>query len=193
MLINKLFYSILCQIWIYCTCTESKECCKMMYLSWLTWLKNKRKWCSLLCLYKILLQCRNCKQWRDCNMVLIHTSVWEDDHISSVPVCTVSFYIKSVYCFLKTCILIIYNRNDFYLKPISLDVFDLHKVSVCKDRVVYLKNAAVFRFFLKYVACITDVKCCRCYNFLTDRINRRICNLCKTLFKVVKQRLSVSW
>ena len=58
------------------------------------------------------------RQGRNCHMVIIHASVGKDQDIGSVSVCTVCLNKETVYGFLKTGILIINNRNGFYLKSV---------------------------------------------------------------------------
>ena len=54
---------------------------------------------------------------------------------------------------------------------------------------MYLDYLAVFRLFLKNVTVVADINRCGGDNFLTDCVNRRVCNLSKHLLEVIKQRL----
>ena len=48
---------------------------------------------------------------------------------------------------------------------------------------------AVLRSFLQNIAFLADINRGGCYDFLTDRIDRRVRYLCKELFEIVEQRL----
>ena len=81
-------------------------------------------------------------------MVIIHASVGKDQDIGSVSVCTVRLNKETIYGFLKTGILIINNRNGFYLKSVYFHIADFHQVCVGQNRIVDPKYFTVLRLFL---------------------------------------------
>ena len=190
---DKLFYSAVGKIRIYRTGTISQYCSKVMYFSWLCWFKYHCNTCSLLCSYKMLLHWSYRKKWRYSHMILINSPVSKDKNVCTLLVSSVSFKTHTVKCFLKWCILIISNRNINALKSLFIHIFNLHKVSVSKDRIADFKHLAVVSLFFKQISVLTDINACRCYDFLSYRINRRVCNLCKKLFKIVEQWLRLIW
>ena len=54
-LVNQLFNGILCKIRVDCTRAETKQCSKMMNLTWLAGLQNHRKRSTFFGLNQILL------------------------------------------------------------------------------------------------------------------------------------------
>ena len=163
----------------------------MVDLTRLTTLQDHSHCSSLFRLDQMLLHCGNCQQRRDCHMVLIHATVGQDQNVCAVTVCTVCLYKQTVNGFLQTCVFIINDRNDSNFKAFSFHMFDLQKVCVCQDRVFNFQYLTVFRLFFQNISILTDVNRCRCNNFLTDSIDWRVCNLCKQLFEVIKQRLMI--
>ena len=163
-----------------------------MNLSRLTGLKNNRNLGSFLGSYKIILHCRYCKQRRNCYMVLINSSVGENEYVDTFTVMSVSFNKKTVDCFLHRCILIIYYRKNCNLKAFLLHILNLEQIRIGKNRIVDSKYLTVSCCLFKNISVRSKIHCCRCDNLLSESINRRIRNLCKKLLKIVKQRNSLS-
>ena len=126
-------------------------------------------------------------------MVFVNSSVGEDKNICTIIVSLVSFNEKSLNSLWKSCVLVVENRDNRNLKARNVHILDFENIGWCKNRVVNLHNLAVFGTLLKDVAVLTDINCCWCYNFLTDCVNRWVCNLCKELFEVVEKRLRFFW
>ena len=124
-------------------------------------------------------------------MVLIHATIGENQDVCSVTVCTVCLYKQTVNGFLQTCVFIINNRNNSNFEAFFFHMFDFQKVCICQNRIFDLQYLTVFRLFLQNVSIFTNINCCGCDNLLTDSIDWRVCNLCKQLFEIVKQRLMI--
>ena len=122
-------------------------------------------------------------------MVLINTAVRKNDNVGSFSVCTVYLNKKMLNRFIQVCIFIEGNRNRLNFEVLCLHSLDFHQICVCQDRIVYLQYMTVLRFFFQKVSILANINSCGGYYFLTDRINRRICYLCKQLFEVAKQWL----
>ena len=181
--------TLMCKIRVNCTGAIAKERSKMMYFSRLTGLQNNRNRSSLLRPYQMLLQCGYCQKRRDCHMVLIHATVRQNQDVDTVTVSTVCFYKQTVNGLLQAGILIISNREHFYFESRLLHIFNLQKVGLCQNRIVNPHNAAVLLFCFQKVAGLSNINRGRGYDLLTDGINRRVSNLCKQLFEIIKQRL----
>ena len=189
MIVDQLLDRLLRQIRVDRGSTEAKQRCKMMYLTRLCGLQNDVHAGSLFRTDQMLLQSRNGKQRRDRHTVLIHTTVRKDDDVGSITVSSVHLYEKTVDRLLQAGVLIIGNRNDLYLKALRLHILDLQKVGVSQDRIVHLQHITVFRHFLQQVSVFAKIDRRGRHDLLTDRIDRRVCHLCKKLLKVVEQRM----
>ena len=163
----------------------------MMNLTWFPTFQDHGYCCSLLGLDQMLLHSGNSQQRRDCNMVLIHTSVGENQNVGTVTVGTVCLNKQTVNGFLQTCVFIINDRNNANFESFFFHMLDFQKVCICQDRIFNFQYLTVFRLFFQNISILTDVNRCRCNNFLTDSIDWRVCNLCKQLFEVIKQRLMI--
>ena len=179
MWIYHLLDRLYCKIWIDCTCTVSEKCCKVMNISWISTLKDDRNRCSLLCTYQMLLHSWHCKKWWDCHMVLVNAPVWENEYIYTISVELIGLDEESVQSLLHGCVLIIKNRKCRNLKSRYIHILDLQKICICQYWMVDLQHMAVLRLLFKDVAVLSEIYRCGCDNFLSDRIDRRICNLCK--------------
>ena len=151
----------------------------MMYFSWLSGLKNDCNGSSLLRAHQMLLQSGQCQKWRHSHMILVNTTVRKDQNIRSVTDCTIYFDKQVIHCFFQTGIFIINSRNLCNFESILFHVLNLQKINICKDRIIDLEHLAVFCFFFQKISVCSDVYSRGCYHFLTDCVNRWICNLCK--------------
>ena len=124
-------------------------------------------------------------------MVLIHATVGQDQDVCAVTICTVCLNKQAVNGFLQTCVFIINNRNNANFEAFLFHMFDFQKVSICQDRIFDLQYLTVFRLFLQNVSIFANINRCRCDDLLTDGIDWRVCNLCKQLLEIVKQRLMI--
>ncbi len=123
--VNQLLNGFLCKIRIDCTRTVPNQRRKIVHLSWLRRFQNQRHTRSLFCAHQVLLHRGNRQKRRNCHMVFVHAPVRKNNNIHTVAVCTVHLYIKMVNCAFQTCVLIINNRNNLYLKTLPLHVFNL--------------------------------------------------------------------
>ena len=81
------------------------------------------------------------------------------------------------------------NRYLCYLEAFYLHILNLQHVRVCQNRIINPKHLTVLRLLFEQVALDACINGLRGNDFLTDCIDWRICNLCKQLLEVVKQRL----
>ena len=125
-------------------------------------------------------------------MVLVDAAVGEDQNVRSLTVRTIRLHKQTLDRLLQACILIVDNRQYFYLESVDLHRLDLHQVDVGQNRVVDLQYLTVLRPLLQEVAVLADVDGRRGHDFLTDRVDRRVGHLRKQLFEVIKQRLMVT-
>ena len=63
-------------------------------------------------------------------MILINSTVRENQDVCAISVCTVGFHKQTIDCFFKACILIVNNRDHFYFKSRYFHGFDLHQIRV---------------------------------------------------------------
>ena len=81
------------------------------------------------------------------------------------------------------------NRYLCYLEAFYLHIFNLQHIRVCQNRIINPQHLTVFRLLFEQVALDACINSLRGNDFLADRIDWRVCNLCKQLLEVVKQRL----
>ena len=68
-------------------------------------------------------------------------------------------------------------------------VLNLQEIEIRENGVFDFEDVAVLRLLLQEIAVLADIDGPGGDNLLSLRVNRRISNLCKKLFKIVKQRL----
>ena len=124
-LIDQAFNGGVRQIGVDRPCPVAQQRSKMMYIPRLGRFEDHRYRRALAGTHQMLLQRRNRQQRRDRHMVFVHAPVRKNNNIHTVAVCTVHLYIKMVNCAFQTCVLIINNRNNLYLKTLPLHVFNL--------------------------------------------------------------------
>ena len=161
----------------------------MVNLARLCTFKNHRYRGSLLGRNKVLLQCRNGKQRRNGNVVFVNITVRQNDDICALLVFLVNLKEQVRNSLFKACVFIIGYRNNGCLKTGNIHILNLKHIRVGKNRIVNLKHVAVLRLFNKNITVTAEMNACIGYNFLTNRVKRRICNLCEKLLEVVKQRI----
>ena len=69
-----------------------------------------------------------------------------------------------------------------------MHILDFQHIGICQYRMNDLQYMTVLRLLYQKVSVFTDIYTGRSNNFFTDRINWRVCNLCKKLFEIIKQR-----
>ncbi len=121
----------------------------------------------------------------------IHSSVGKDQDIGSVSVCTIRLNKQTIYGFLKTCILIINNRNVSTLNPSTFILLIFIRSVFVRIGLLILSTLQFSGFSSKRFPSVPIYRR-RCYNLLTDGIDWRVGYLCKQLLKIIKQRLTVS-
>ena len=189
MVFDQFLHTLLRQIGIYRTGTKAEQCCKMMHLSGLRRLQYHRHTGTLFRLHQMLIQRRYRQQGRDRHMVLIHAPVRQDQNVHAFPELPVRLHKEPVYRLFQTGVLIINDRHNTHLKPLVVHIFDLQNIRIGQDRILHLQHRTVIRLFLQQISILTDIDRGGSHNFLTDRIDRRICHLGKQLFKRIKQRM----
>ncbi len=112
-------------------------------------------------------------------MIFVHSSVCKNQNISSLPNRPVSLNKQVINGFLKSRTLIIYDRNLCDFESVSFHTFDLQKIRIGKDRMIYFQHLTVFFFLFQKISVCSDIDGRRRYDFFTDRVDRRIRNLCK--------------
>ena len=187
--LDQLFDRILCQVRIDSTGTVAEQSSKMVYLSGFTGFQDQCDSGSLLGAYQILVQGGYCQQGRNGHMVLVHTSVGQNQDIHTVSVSSVHFHEQTVNGTLKACVLIIYNRYDFYLEAVYLHVLDLQQIGVGQDRVIHLQNVTILRGLFQNITLSTDVYGGRGHDLLTDGIDGRVGHLSEQLLEIMEQRM----
>ena len=91
--------------------------------------------------------------------------------------------------FFKPRIFVECNRNLSNLKSLHLHIFDLQHIRVGQDRIFDFKHLAVLRLLFQKITLYAHIHGLGCDDLFPDGVNRRIGNLCKELFKVIKQWL----
>ena len=167
----------------------SQQSCKMVYLSWLSALQDHSHRCSFLCTHQMLLQAGDSQKRRDRHMVFIHLPVRQDQNVCPFPDCPVCFDKYILDRLLQAGIFIVCDRNLGDLEAFHIHFFDLQQIRIGKNRVVYPQHFTVFFPFLQQVSVPTYINRSRSYDLLADRVDGRICNLGKQLFKVAEQGL----
>ena len=137
----------------------------------------------------MLLYCGNCEQWRDCNVVLIDASVWEDDDVGALCTCSVDSDQELVQSLLERSVLIVKNRYCSCLEAGLIQRLDLNQVNAREDRIVNFQYSAVAALLFKEVTVRTDIYCRIRNDLFSDGIDRRVCNLCEKLLEEWEQEL----
>ena len=189
MVVDQFLDGFLCQIGVDGACTVTKQGCEMMHLSRFPGFKDQGHARLFLGYNEMSVQCRYRKQRGDCHVVFIHAPVREDHDIHTVSVGSVHFHKQSVDGAFQTCVFIIGNRNNFYLKAILFHALDLHDIRVGQDRIMDLHHIAVLGCFLQNISVRTNVNCSGSHYLLTDGIDRRVGYLGKFLFEIMEQRV----
>ena len=122
-------------------------------------------------------------------MILINSSVGENQYIGTILVRLIHLHKQPVNGSVQTGAFIIRDRHHCYLEAVHLHVFDLQHICIGQNRIVNLQYLAVFRLLLQQVSVFSHIYGGAGDNFFTNSVNRRICHLCKQLFEIVKQRL----
>lgn len=116
-----------------------------MHFSGLSAFQNQRHRGSLLCLYQMLLQSRNCQQRRNRHVILINIPVRQNDDVRSLSVGPVNLQKQPVNGLFQRGILIIGNGNNLNPKARLFHVFDFQQIRAGENRIIHLENLAVFR------------------------------------------------
>ena len=123
-------------------------------------------------------------------MIFIYLTVCQNQNISALADHTVNFNEEILYRLLKTCVFIISDWNLCNFESIHFHIFNFQKICICQDRVIDSEHLTVLFLLLQKITVCSDINSCRSHDFLTDCIDRRICNLCKQLFKISEQWLT---
>ena len=123
-------------------------------------------------------------------MIFVYLTVCQNQNVSTLADHTVYFNKQILDCLLKTCVFIISDWNLCNLESIHFHIFNFQKICIGQNRVIDSEHLTVLFLLLQKVTVCSDINCCRCYNFLTDCIDRWVCYLCKQLFKISEQWLT---
>ena len=96
-----------------------------MYLPGFAGLQNQCHTGSLLRAHQVLVQGGHRQQGRNGHMVLIHTSVGQNQNVHSVPVGTVHLHKEPVNSALQTGVLVVSNGNHLNLEALRLHILNL--------------------------------------------------------------------
>ena len=187
-LFNELPDGLQRQVRVHRTGPVSEQRCKMMDLPWLSGLQDEGHGRLLLRLHQILMDRRHRQKGRDRHMVLVHTTVGQDQDIGSVPVCLVHLYAQMLQGAFQLRAFIINDRHFRHTESVPVKILDLQHICIGKDRILDLQHLAVLRFLFDQIAVFPHIDRRPCDNLLTDRIDGRIGHLGKELLKVIKQR-----
>ncbi len=105
--------------------TKAQQSCEVMYLSRLAALQDQSHGSALLGLYQMLLQGRYRQQGRNRHMVFIDVTVRQDDDVDTVAVRTIHLQEQALNRLGQGSILIIGDRDHFYLESRFLHIFNL--------------------------------------------------------------------
>ena len=121
-------------------------------------------------------------------MSFINPTVRKNDYVCAVLVFTVNADKQLVEGRLKRSSLIEKKRYCNNLEARLFHVLDLKHVNACKDRIIDFKNRTVFAFRLKKVSVRSYINSCVRNDLFTERVKRRVCNLCKQLLEIAEKR-----
>ena len=184
--IDQLADRFQCEIWVDCTCTITEKSCEMMDFSRFAGFYDQTQGSTLLGFYEMLMYCGYRQKRRDRHMVFIYSTVRKYEDVCAVTECLVNLHEETVDRSLQFRTLIIESRYNSNFESICLHVFDLEHVCICEDRMKDLEYMAVFRLLYQKVSVLTYINACGGNDLFTDRIDRRVCYLCKKLFEIVE-------
>ena len=122
-------------------------------------------------------------------MVFVHPAVGKYKNIRSVFIGAVALHKQVVKRPFKRGVFIVKQRNGLNLKAGAVYSLNLYKLRRGDNRVGNFKYNAVGRLFFKQISVRADIYARICHNLLADSVDRRGCNLCEKLFKIVKEGL----
>ena len=188
--IDKLTDGLVSQVRIDRAGSVSEQRREVMHFSRLPALQDHGHGSSLLCADQMLLQSGHRQKGWDRNMIFIYIPVCQDQDISALADYAVYFDEKVLNSLFKACILIVCDRDLCNLESIYIHVLDLQKVRIRQDRVIHAEHLAVLFLLFQKVSVPPHIDRRRGDDLLTDRVDRRICDLRKKLFEITEQRLS---
>ena len=125
-------------------------------------------------------------------MIFVNSPVREDNDVRPVAIRLVNLHKYMVNCSLKARVFIVHDRDFRDLEARDIHASYLHQIRIRKYRIFHLQNMTILRLLIKKISLPPDVAACRRHNLLTDRINRRVCNLRKSLLKEIEHRLMIA-
>ena len=99
MLVDQLFYGIQCQVWVNCTRTKTKQCCKMMYLTRLSGFENQEREVRFFVFTRYRCNADTASREGIATWLSSTSSVGKDQDIGSVSVCTVRLNKETITAF----------------------------------------------------------------------------------------------
>ena len=121
-------------------------------------------------------------------MKFINALIRKYENICTVTVCPVCIYEKLFNSFFKRCSYIVGYRNNCRFKPFCPDIFNFKHIRFGKYGIFYFQYTAVFRDFPQNISVFSEIHACISYDFLTNSIKGRICNLCEKLAEITEKR-----
>ena len=186
--VNHVIQGIQCQIRIDCTCTEAQQGCEMMYFTRLCSFDDQRN-CSILSgTYQIGFQCSHCQQRRDRQVVVIDTTVGQNQNRCTLGVCFLCLLIQVFNGIMERNVLGIQHGNVCGFQSVNVHAADLHHVQIGENRVVDFQYTAVPFVFFQNVAGYAQINGGIGDDRFPNGVDRRVGDLCEHLLEVIKQR-----
>ena len=171
------------------TRTEAEDGRELMDIARLARLEDQGHGGPLLRLDEVLLDGAHRQQGWNRHVVLVDSTIAQDDDVVAALVCTIHRDIELLQGLLEGGILIVEKRDHLGPEARLVEVLDLHKLDAREDRVLHLEHAAVVRLILQQITIGADVDGRIRDDLLAEGVDRRVRNLCEELLEVVEQQL----
>ena len=186
---HALFNALLCKIRVDGTGAVAEERSKLVDRARLRRLQNDGDCRPLLRPDQVMLNGGNSEKGRNCDVVLVHSAVGEDDDIRPVPVGLVHFDVQVVDCLFERGGLVVQQGDGLHPEPLAVHVLDFQDVDTGEDRVLDFQNVTVFGSFPEQVSIRSDIDMGIRDDLLPERVDRRVGDLGKLLFEVIEEKL----
>ena len=133
-------------------------------------------------------ECRNRKQRRDRNVVLVDSAVGQDQYRSALFVRLVSLLVEAFDRVPEARSFLVEHADVVALEAFQICMPDLHQVDVRKDRVMDLQNAAVLFFLFENVARDSEIDGSIGNYLFSYRVDRRVRDLRELLLEEIEER-----
>ena len=126
--VDHIIQRIQCQIRIDCACTETTEGCEVVYFARLCGFHDDGNCGVFSGSYQIGFQCCNCQQRRNCNVILIHATVSQNQNGGAVCVCLFCLMIQGFNGIMQRNILGIEHGDICGLQSLDVHTANLHQI-----------------------------------------------------------------